>query len=230
MKIIFEDNHIIVVEKPFNILTQSDNTSDKSLYTIVKEYLKKKYHKPGKVYLGIVHRIDRPVKGIIVFAKTSKAASRLSESIRNKQFIKKYYAIVEGRVKNTNWIEIINYLKRNKDKNITNVKNQYVAGFKKSILKYRTLVNSKSVFSQKDLKLIHQIYQRQNIFYSPIEINLITGRHHQIRSQLAHFDYPIVGDIKYGASFPLPNNNILLCCYYLSFPHPTRKISLSFKI
>lgn len=172
INIIYEDNHLIVVEKPINIPTQEDNTKDKDLLTILKEYIKEKYNKPGNVYLGLVHRLDRPVGGIMVFARTSKAASRLSEQVRNKTFKKTYNAVVIGNIENTGKLK--DYLLKDEKRNIVKVDEKG----KEAILNFKKL-NFKDNMSL-------------------VEINLETGRSHQIRVQMSHHGYPLFGDQKYN--------------------------------
>ena len=202
LKILFEDNHIIVVIKPINILSQSDNTKDLDMLTILKKYIKKKYQKPGNVYLGLVHRLDRPTSGIMVFARTSKAAARLSEQIRNKEFQKRYLAVVHGKVKEKD--NLIDYLEK---------------------------INTKSIISTKEKgKLAELSYERidYNIKedLSLVKVNLKTGRHHQIRLQFSSRNYPLYGDSKYGCD---QNKNLGLYAYKLSFMHPTKKEQLTFE-
>jgi len=225
LNILHEDNHIIVVEKPFNQLTQSDRTSDKSLFEEIKEYIKEKYNKPGNVYLGLVHRIDRPVKGIIVFAKTSKAASRLSEQLRVGEFTKKYYAVCKsvgaGRDLPNQYRTLTHYIKKLKSKNRVLISDTAKPGYKESVLEYRKV-------KKLPAWAIHELPLQPNTQF--FEINLITGRPHQIRAQLSHIGHPILGDIKYGAKQSLPNKNIALINYYLSFQHPTLKEKLEFKL
>jgi len=227
VNILFEDNHIIVVIKPFNQLTQSDKTADKSLFEAVKSYIKEKYKKPGNVYLGLIHRLDRPVMGIVVFAKTSKAAARLSKQLREGKITKKYYALCEcrdiinhGSTEN-NWSTLVNYIKKNPNKNIVSIIDQPHPGYKEAILKFRSLKHL-PVRTGHDLSR----HKHSQIF----DINLLTGRSHQIRAQLSHLGYPIIGDLKYGADQPLPDKNIGLVNYSLSFLHPISNRQLTFQI
>lgn len=207
INIIYEDNHLLVVHKPANIPVCQDSSNDNDLLSKLKEYLKIKYNKPGQVYLGLIHRLDRPVEGIIVFAKTSKAASRLSNQIRNNQFNKTYYAIIENNPPKTS--SFIDYLIKNEKTNTSYITTKEKG--KKAILEY-TLINSKN-----NLNLV--------------KINLITGRHHQIRVQFSHHGYPLYGDHKYNKKF-INNNktNIALIAKKLSFYHPTTKELLTFEI
>ena len=172
INVIYEDNHLLVVEKPINIPTQEDNTKDKDLLTILKKYIKEKYNKPGNVYLGLVHRLDRPVGGIMVFARTSKAASRLSEQVRNKTFKKTYNAVVIGNIENTGKLK--DNLLKDEKRNIVKVDKNG----KEAILNFKKL-NYKNNMSL-------------------VEINLETGRSHQIRVQMANHGYPLFGDQKYN--------------------------------
>lgn len=201
LEILYEDNHVIVVFKPSNILSQADITNDKDLLTMVKEYIKEKYHKLGNVYVGLVHRLDRPVQGIMVFAKTSKAASRLSKQVQNHDFEKQYLAIINGIISEKEG-EFSDYLLKLDNGNT--VVSDSIHG-KESILKYK-------VINEKDN-------------YSLVEIKLITGRHHQIRVQFSSRGYPLVGDNRYGKS---DFKEICLCSYYLSFLHPVTKEKLEF--
>lgn len=202
LNILYEDNHLIVVVKESGILSQSDITGDKDLLTILKEYIKEKYQKPGNVYLGLVHRLDRPVRGIMVFAKTSKAAARLSEQIQKKQFEKKYYAIVHGYMEEKN-ATLVDRLEKDANKNV--ILNS--PGGKEAILEY-------NVIEEKD-----------NL--SLVDITLKTGRYHQIRVQFASRCHPLYGDNLYGKKENYP---IALCAYSLSFFHPITKEKLSFRI
>jgi len=179
MKILYEDNHIIVVEKMPNIPSQGDKTGDTDMLTLIKEYLKEKYNKPGNVYLGLVHRLDRPVGGVMCFAKTSKAAARLSEQVREKEFKKKYLVIVDGKLEKEKDI-LEDYLLKNEKNNLSKVVKE---GTK----------NSK--FASLDYKVIKY---NEEINLSVLEINLHTGRHHQIRVQFSSRGHSIYGDQKYG--------------------------------
>jgi 23S rRNA pseudouridine1911/1915/1917 synthase len=206
LNVLYEDNHVIVVVKEPNIPVQEDESKDKDLLTMIKEYLKDKYNKPGNVYLGLVHRLDRPVGGIMVFAKTSKSASRLSEEIRNNNFNKRYIALVHGKFdKNSNTLE--NYLLKDEKTNTSKVVDQSLG--KKAILDYNVINYDKT----NDLSLV--------------EINLHTGRHHQIRVQLSHINHPIYGDQRYGND--LVGIQIHLWASKLSFKHPTKDEILSFE-
>ena len=207
INILYEDNHIIVVIKPANMPVCLDSSKDKDLLSILKEYIKEKYHKPGNVYLGLVHRLDRPVSGIMVFAKTSKAAERLSKQINNKEFIKTYYAIIEGIPKEKDTLK--DYLKKDEKTNTSFVTNEKEG--KLSILEYN-LIKSKNNLSL-------------------VKINLLTGRSHQIRVQFSSRNHPLYGDHKYNKNFIKDNNeDIALIAKELSFYHPVTKELLQFKI
>ena len=194
MQILYEDNHIIVVIKECNIPVQEDNSKDLDMLTMIKQYIKEKYNKPGNVYLGLVHRLDRPVGGVMVFAKTSKAASRLSEQIRNKSIEKRYIALTHNHTK------------------------------EHEILKDKLLKNEKTNTSKIDEKGKYAILEYNLIEYrnnmSLIDINLLTGRHHQIRVQLSHHGYPIYGDQRYGID--KEGIQIHLWAYKLKFKHPVK--------
>ncbi len=201
LNILYEDNHLIVVEKPSGILAQADSSPIEDMLTILKAYLKEKYHKPGNVYLGLVHRLDKPVGGLMVFAKTSKAASRLSEQIRTHQLRKTYIAIVEGLLAPRGVFE--DYLKKANYKGV--------------------------VCSMKDGKLArlsYEVKQTKNN-HSLVEIQLETGRYHQIRVQFAHRGHPLLGDTKYGTSGKYP---IALLASGLSFIHPVTREQLTFHL
>ena len=202
LEILYEDNHVIVVYKPANILSQGDATGDKDLLTVIKEYIKVKEHKPGNVYIGLVHRLDRPVEGIMVFAKSSKAAARLSNQIKKNEFQKHYLAVINGYLTEKKGV-FKDYLFKDNNGNTT-VTNSKTG--KESILEYEVL-------SEKD-----------NL--SLVRIHLVTGRHHQIRVQFASRGYPLVGDGRYGN---YDGRQIHLCSYQLSFIHPTTKEILSFE-
>jgi len=210
LHIVYEDNHIIVVIKPCNIPVQADKSGDIDMLTMVKAYIKEKYNKPGEVYLGLVHRLDRMVGGLVVFAKTSKAASRLSEYIRNREFKKRYIAIVNGTISGSS--ELKDFLIKDERINMSRVVTSNVNGSKEAILEYNTVSNFK--YNNKD--------------YSLVNIDLKTGRHHQIRVQLANAGYPLYGDIKYGQKINKVGENLALWACYLSFYHPTKDEYLEF--
>lgn len=201
--ILYEDNHIIVVEKKINVPVQEDESKDKDLLTIIKEYLKEKYNKPGNVYLGLIHRLDRPVGGVMVFAKTSKAASRLSEQMRTHQIEKKYYAVVEGTLKEKDMY--IDKLYKDTKLNKVTVDNRG----KEAILSYERVKMYKG--------------------YSLVDITLKTGRSHQIRVQFSSRGTPLYGDQKYNSNSKV-GEQIALYSYYLSFYHPTTKEKMEFKL
>lgn len=214
LKILYEDNHIIVVVKNPGIPVQADKTGDMDMLTIIKEYIKEKYKKPGNVYLGLVHRLDRMVGGVMVFAKTSKAASRISEYIRQKNVKKRYLAIVNGKMDVTgDVVELKDYLVKNERLNMSRVVDKSVKGSKESILEYKVIKN----------------FKYNNKEYSLVDIDLHTGRHHQIRVQFANISHPLYGDIKYGNKINKVGQNLALFSYYLSFFHPTKDEYLEFK-
>lgn len=202
LNILYEDNHIIVVVKPYNVLSQGDATGDRSIMDAIKDYIKVKYHKPGNVYLGLVHRLDRPVGGIMVFARSSKAASRLSKAFNEHSITKKYMAIVHGKVSKKE--ELVDYIEKDKNGNSFISKNG-----KKAILDYELLQYNK----ENDCSLV--------------SISLKTGRHHQIRVQFASRGHYLLGDQRYGV---LDNKQISLFSYYLSFEHPVTHEILEFKV
>jgi len=208
LKILYEDNHIIVIEKPPNIPSQADKTEDIDMLTIIKQYLKEKYDKPGNVYLGLVHRLDRPVGGVMVFAKTSKAAARLSEQVRNKEFKKEYLAIVDGKLENTMGT-LENYLLKNEKTNTSKVVKEGTKNSKYAKLDYEVLKYNKEI----NLSLL--------------KILLHTGRHHQIRLQLSNFGHSICGDQKYGTRGR--GKQISLWAYRLTIQHPVTKEQMTFK-
>lgn len=199
LKVIYEDNHIIVVEKPVNIPSQGDKTGDIDLLTIVKQYIKEKYQKPGNVYLGLVHRLDRPVGGVMVFAKTSKAAARLSNQVREKQFEKTYLTIVNGKMSKEKET-LQDYLLKDERNNKSKVVPEGTKNSKLAILDYEVLKYDK------ELNL------------SVLKIYLHTGRHHQIRVQLSSRDHSIYGDQKYGGRGH--GKQITLWAYELKLFHP----------
>jgi 23S rRNA pseudouridine1911/1915/1917 synthase len=211
INVLYEDNHLIAVEKPAGLLTQADKSRDISLMDEVKKYLKEKYKKPGKVFLGLLHRLDRPVSGIVLFAKTSKGASRLSEQFRKHKVEKIYTALVIGKPKQKRRI-LINYIKKDEKKNKVAVYENREEGAERAELYYETIAS--------------------NDKYSLLKVQLKTGKPHQIRSQLSFIGCPIVGDVKYDAPFLLPGKNIALSANFLSFNTATgdKKIEISIPI
>ena len=203
VNVIYEDNHLLVVEKPINVPVQEDNSKDKDMLTILKEYLKVKYNKPGNVYLGLVHRLDRPVGGVMVFAKTSKCASRLSDQIRLNKFNKIYNAVVEGTVKEEE--KLTDYLLKDTKNNIVRVDKNG----KESVLYYRKI------------KTIDNL--------NLIEIKLETGRSHQIRVQMSHNGNPLFGDQKYNKNSKV-GEQLALYAKKLEFYHPITNELLTFEI
>lgn len=206
LQILYEDNHIIVVSKPFNIPVQADKSGDEDLLTIIKTYIKEKYNKPNNVFLGLVHRLDRPTGGLMVFAKTSKAASRLCESIREGDFEKKYLAVVVGAPEEEK-ASLVHYLKKN---SVTN--NVYV-------VPSATLEAKRAELSYKLLEKAGRV--------SLLEVSLITGRSHQIRVQLSAIKCPIFGDVRYGGDIA-KGYNLALFAAKLEFPHPVTKDKMVF--
>ena len=206
MQVLYEDNHIIVVYKESGEIVQGDKTGDKPLSEAIKAWIKEKYAKPGNVFLGVVHRLDRPVSGLVVFAKTSKALSRLNDMFRKGEVKKTYWAMVqtppaepEGTL--TNW------LVRNEKQNKSYAYDHEVPNAKKAILKYKTI--------------------GQTEHYTLLEVNLLTGRHHQIRCQLSAIGCPIKGDLKYGARRSNPDGSISLLSRTVEFIHPVSKENIS---
>lgn len=208
LKIIYEDNHLIVVEKIPNIPSQADKTGDIDMLTLVKDYVKVKYNKPGNVYVGLVHRLDRPVGGVMVFAKTSKAAGRLSEQVRNKTLKKKYLAVVDGCFELKKG-SLEDYLYKDERNNISKVVNKDKKNAKLASLDYEEITYNEV----KNLSLV--------------KINLHTGRHHQIRVQLSNAGHSIFGDQKYGKRGK--GKQIALWAYELEIVHPITKVVLKFK-
>ncbi|MCA6423306.1 MAG: RNA pseudouridine synthase [Flavobacterium sp.] len=202
LQILLEDNHIIVVNKRVGDIVQGDRTGDKPLCQVVKEYIKEKYNKPGEVFLGVVHRLDRPTSGIVVFARTSKALTRLNEMFSNRETQKTYWAIVKNRPENAE-ATLVHYLKRNEKNNTSKAHLQEIPESKKAILEYKIIKELDNYFA--------------------LEINLHTGRHHQIRAQLAAINCPIKGDLKYGFDRSNTDGGIHLHARKLVFTHPVSK-------
>ncbi len=208
LQIIHEDNHIIVINKRVGDIVQGDKTGDKPLSDEVKEYIKDKYNKPGDVFLGVVHRLDRPTTGIIVFAKTSKALTRLNESFKNRETKKTYWAVVKNFPPKEN-DTLIHFLKRNPKNNTSKAHTKEVPESKKASLDYTVIKKLDNYFA--------------------LEINLHTGRHHQIRAQLAAIGCPIKGDLKYGFDRSNPDGGIHLHARKLILTHPVTKEILTFE-
>lgn len=202
MTVVYEDNHLIIVNKTASEIVQGDKTGDTPLSETVKQYIKEKYAKPGNVFLGVVHRLDRPVSGLVVFAKTSKALARLNEMFRNSEVKKTYWAIVKQRPPQDEG-ELVNYLVRNEKQNKSYAYDKEVKNSKKAVLHYRLIGHS------------------QNYFL--LEVDLKTGRHHQIRCQLAKMGRPIKGDLKYGFARSNPDGSICLHAHRVKFVHPVSK-------
>ena len=202
LEILFEDNHLLIVNKKSGDIVQGDKTGDKPLSEVVKEYIKEKYNKPGEVFLGVVHRLDRPTSGIIIFARTSKALERLNKMLRDRVISKTYWAIIKNNPKEVKGT-LIHFLKKNPKNNKSTVFKKEAVGSKKDILHYTTLRNLEN--------------------YSLLEIDLETGRHHQIRAQLSFIGSPIKGDLKYGASRSNKDGSIHLHARKINFTHPVSK-------
>lgn len=206
--ILFEDNHIIIVEKPVNIPSQKDESNDDDMLTLIKKDIKERYDKPGNVYLGLVHRIDRPAGGVMVFAKTSKAASRLSEQIRSRQFKKIYMAVVHGRLNNAKNI-LKHYLIKDEKTNIVSIAEDKKKEAKPALLDYEAIEYKNGL--------------------SLVKINLVTGRPHQIRVQFSGEGYPLWGDQKYGANINKSGQQLALWSVEIAFSHPVTKKELLYK-
>ena len=202
LQILHEDNHIIVINKRVGDIVQGDKTGDKPLSEVVKEYIKDKYNKPGEVFLGVVHRLDRPTSGIVIFARTSKALSRLNEMFSNRETQKTYWAIVKNKPEKTA-DTLVHYLKRNEKNNTSKA-------------------HLKEVPESKIARLDYKIIQELDSYFA-LEIDLHTGRHHQIRAQLAAIGCPIKGDLKYGFDRSNPDGGIHLHARKLIFIHPVSK-------
>ncbi len=201
LDVLYEDNHLIIVNKKAGDIVQGDKTGDVPLSDVVKQYIKKKYKKPGNVFLGVVHRLDRPTSGAVIFARTSKALRRMNEQLKNKQIRKTYHAIVKGQIPES--ASLIHYLKKNSKNNKSTAYKKIMPDTKEAILHFKKIAESDR--------------------YSLLEIDLETGRHHQIRVQLAEIGYPIKGDLKYGFPRSNPDKGISLHARKLSFVHPVSK-------
>lgn len=209
LKVLYETNHIIVIEKPVNIPSQGDKTGDEDCLSLIKKYLKEKYQKPGNVYVGLIHRLDRPVGGVMVFAKTSKAASRLSEAVRNGEFVKEYVLVADGKFEETKGT-MEDFLKKDERTNLSKVVPEGTSNSKYAKLDYEVL------------------YYREDNDLSLVKVRLHTGRHHQIRVQFSSRKHSLYGDQKYGTRGH--GKQIALFAYKLSFPDPVTKEILSFSI
>ena len=205
MQVVYEDNHIIIVSKESGEIVQGDKTGDTPLSEQVKAYIKEKYAKPGEVFLGVVHRLDRPVAGLVVFARTSKALARMNDMFRNNEVHKTYWAITQERPKELEGT-LTHWLVRNEKQNKSYAYDREKPGSKRAVLKYKVIGESDR--------------------YKLLEINLLTGRHHQIRCQLAAIGCPIKGDLKYGAPRSNPDGSISLLSRRVEFVHPVSKLPI----
>ena len=208
MTVVYEDNHIIVVNKTASEIVQADKTGDTPLSETVKQYLKEKYQKPGNVFLGVTHRLDRPVSGLVIFAKTSKALTRLNEMFRAGEVKKTYWAVVKNAPKESEG-ELVHFLVRNEKQNKSYAYDKEVPNSKKAVLDYRLIGRSEN--------------------YYLLEVDLKTGRHHQIRCQLAKMGCPIKGDLKYGSPRSSPDGSICLHARRVRFVHPVSKELIELK-
>ncbi len=206
LQVLFEDNHVIIVNKRSGDITQGDKTGDKPLSDVVKEYVKEKYNKAGNVFLGVVHRLDRPTSGVIIFARTSKALERLNKMLRDKTVSKTYWAVIKDTPKKEK-DTLINYLKKNPKNNKSSVYTKEITDSKKAILHYNVIKKLDN--------------------YSLVEIDLETGRHHQIRAQLSFIGFPIKGDLKYGFNRSNKDGSIHLHARKIVFIHPVTKEQIS---
>jgi len=206
MQVVYEDNHIIIVNKESGEIVQGDKTGDRPLSEIVKDYIKEKYQKPGAVFLGVVHRLDRPVAGLVAFARTSKALTRLNKMFAEGEVHKTYWAIVDNNrypINNNGYCTLTHWLVRNEQQNKSYAYDHEVPRSKRAELRYRVLATGDN--------------------YSLVEVQLLTGRHHQIRCQLAAMGCPIKGDLKYGARRSNPDGSISLQSHRMEFIHPVSK-------
>ena len=208
MTVVYEDNHIIVVNKTASEIVQADKTGDTPLSETVKQYLKEKYQKPGNVFLGVTHRLDRPVSGLVIFAKTSKALTRLNEMFRAGEVKKTYWAVVKNAPKESEG-ELVHFLVRNEKQNKSYAYDKEVPNSKKAVLDYCLIGRSEN--------------------YYLLEVDLKTGRHHQIRCQLAKMGCPIKGDLKYGSPRSNPDGSICLHARKVRFVHPVSKELIELK-
>ncbi|MDG1717475.1 MAG: RluA family pseudouridine synthase [Saprospiraceae bacterium] len=209
LNVLFEDNHIIAVEKPAGILVHGDETGDKTLQDHVKTYIKKKYNKPGEVFLGVIHRLDRPVSGVTIFARTSKALTRMNALIKDREITKEYLALVSKRPLEIKGL-LTHYIVKDTKKNFSHIYDKMKNGAKKALLRY---------------EMVGQISG-----YVLMRINLETGRPHQIRVQMKRIGCHIIGDVKYGYEFGNVDKSICLHCSKMSFIHPIKKDRITIKL
>ena len=207
LSVLFEDNHVLVVNKPAGMLVHGDETGDYTLADLAKDYIREKYNKPGNVFIGVVHRLDRPVSGVTLLAKTSKALARLNELFRSRKTKKTYWAVVHNRPK-VEQQTLVHWLAKDTSRNVTKAYAKENPNGARSELSYKLISGNKQFL---------------------LEVNPITGRPHQIRVQLASINCPIAGDLKYGASEPLPDKSIALHARELEFEHPTLKTTVTIK-
>ena len=210
LKILYEDNHIIVAFKPRGILSQADGSKKEDMLTLLKDYIKEKYNKPGNVYLGLVHRLDINTEGVMVFARTSKAAARLSDSIAKHEFQKRYYAIVEGEFKDKNLQTLIHYIYKDEKQKKSMIKEDG----QKAILDFIPV----------------ESFKIDGALVTKVDILLKTGRFHQIRCQMSAIGHPLYGDKKYGSKYHIENEEFPLTAYSLSFPHPISHEMMTFTL
>lgn len=208
LSVIYEDNHLIAINKPVGALVHGDETGDTTLSDMVKEYIKIRYGKPGDVFLGVIHRLDRPVSGVVIFARTSKALERMNKMLREQVIDKTYLAIVSVRPEEFSGT-LIHYLSKDEQKNITKAYASKKPNTKEARLEYH-------LCGELDAKVL-------------LEVHPITGRPHQIRAQLSKIGSPIIGDLKYGAEYPLHDKSIALHCYKMSFVHPVKNEKIVIK-
>lgn len=219
-QIIYEDNHLLIIHKPAGWLVQGDRTGDRPLVDWGKAYLKKKYNKPGNVFLGVVHRLDRPVSGVVAMARTSKALARMNQIFKTREVVKIYWAIVQNPPVQSEGT-LVHWLIKDSTKNRTNAFTAEKVGSKRAELSYRLLTQGNP-----PNPVPQRLLGKRGIYL--LEVKPLTGRPHQIRVQLAALGCPIIGDVKYGAAEPLSDASIALHAQKLSFIHPVKKESVSF--
>ncbi|MBK8347926.1 MAG: RluA family pseudouridine synthase [Saprospiraceae bacterium] len=208
LSVIYEDNHLIAINKPAGALVHGDETGDKTLADSVKQYIKIRYNKPGDVFLGVIHRLDRPVSGVVIFARTSKALIRMNKMLQEKTIQKTYLAIVSSRPEELSGT-LTHFISKDETKNIVKAYASKRSGAKEAILTYTQK-------GELDGKIL-------------LEVHPLTGRPHQIRAQLSKINCPIIGDLKYGATYPLPDQSIALHCHQMSFVHPVKEETITIK-